>query len=73
MEIRRIGEIKNMSDRFKRLSLYLNTKKFKDIEPQIKKQQEVRKIENAPAYPLNSFFPLPLWANRIYTNKDIED
>jgi hypothetical protein len=68
-----IEEIKNMSDRFKRLSLYLNTKKFKDIEPQIKKQQEVRKIENAPAYPLNSFFPLPLWANRIYTNKDIED
>lgn len=58
-------EKKKMLDRFKRLPPYLSPKRFKSVSPLISEQKEVGKERKVPAYPLNSFFPLPLWTNRI--------
>ncbi len=58
---------KKMLDRFKRMPPYLDpqNKDYKEMSYYINKQKELGNIENAPPYPLNSFFPLPLWASRF--------
>jgi hypothetical protein len=56
-----------MLDRFKRMPAYLDpqNKNYKEMSYFINKQKEFGNDENAPPYPLNSFFPLPLWASRF--------
>lgn len=64
-----------MLDRFKRMPAYLDPqhKGYMEISYLINKQKELGNIENAPPYPLNSFFPLPLWASRFTESFDSEE
>ena len=62
-----------MINRFKRLSPYLSFKSSKNIDEQIRKQQDFRKDKDAPAYPLDSDFSLPLWTNRHYIENGEQD
>lgn len=63
-------DYERMINRFKRLSPYLSVKSNENIDEQIKKQQNISKTENAPAYPLDSYFALPLWTNRLYIKEE---
>jgi|JI9StandDraft_1071089.scaffolds.fasta_scaffold71153_3 hypothetical protein len=67
------NDYKRMINRFKRLSPYLSVKSNENIDEQIKKQQNISKTENAPAYPLDSYFALPLWTNRLYIKEEEQD
>lgn len=66
---------RKMLDRFKRMPAYLDPqhKDYKEIGYFINKQKELGNDENAPPYPLNSFFPLPLWASRFSKNDVVEE
>lgn len=51
-----------MLERFKKLPLYLkNTPKYEEVSSKIHRQQRLSRDEASP-YPINSLFPLPLWA-----------
>lgn len=65
-------EHRKMLDRFKRMPSYLDpqSKDYKEISYLISKQKEAGNDESAPPYPLNSFFPLPLWAS-MFSKKNI--
>ena len=67
------NDYKRMINRFKRLSPYLSVKSNENIDEQIKKQKNISKTENAPAYPLDSYFALPLWTNRLYIKEEEQD
>ncbi|MDO6447161.1 hypothetical protein Q4493_15425 [Colwellia sp. 1_MG-2023] len=54
-------EEKSIIERFKKLPPYLKINKTKPIDSLICLQQEKSK-NDAPSYPVNSPFPLPLWA-----------
>ena len=64
-----------MLDRFKRMPAYLDPqhKGYVEISYLINKQKELGNEENAPPYPLNSFFPLPLWASRFSKSNIVEE
>ena len=66
---------RKMLDRFKRMPAYLDPqhKDYTEISYFINKQKELGNEENAPPYPLNSFFPLPLWASRFSKNDVVEE
>lgn len=66
---------RKMLDRFKRMPAYLDPqhKDYTEISYFINKQKELGNDENAPPYPLNSFFPLPLWASRFSKNDVVEE
>lgn len=66
---------RKMLDRFKRMPAYLDPqhKDYTEISYFINKQKELGNDENAPPYPLNSFFPLPLWASRFSKNNIVEE
>lgn len=66
---------KKMLDRFKRMPPYLDPqhKDYTKISYFINKQKELGNDENAPPYPLNSFFPLPLWASRFSKSDMVEE
>jgi hypothetical protein len=66
---------RKMLDRFKRMPAYLDPqhKDYTEISYFINKQKELGNDENAPPYPLNSFFPLPLWASRFSKNDGVEE
>lgn len=61
-------EQQKMLDRFKRMSPYLKVKNPKMVESLIQDQKNKGNDESAPPYPLNSFFPLPLWSSRFTKN-----
>lgn len=66
---------RKMLDRFKRMPAYLDpqNKDYKEMSYFINKQKELGNDENAPPYPLNSFFPLPLWASRFSKSDMVEE
>lgn len=66
---------RKMLDRFKRMPAYLDPQHldYTEISYFINKQKELGNEENAPPYPLNSFFPLPLWASRFSKNDVVEE
>ncbi|WPC33496.1 hypothetical protein [Acinetobacter towneri] len=66
---------RKMLDRFKRMPAYLDPqhKDYTEISYLIDKQKELGNDENAPPYPLNSFFPLPLWASRFSKKNIVEE
>ena len=66
---------RKMLDRFKRMPAYLDPQHldYTEISYFINKQKELGNEENAPPYPLNSFFPLPLWASRFSKNDVFEE
>lgn len=66
---------RKMLDRFKRMPAYLDPqhKDYTEISYLINKQKELGNDENAPPYPLNSFFPLPLWASRFSKKNIVEE
>ena len=68
-------QYRQMLDRFKRMPAYLDPqhKDYKEITYLINKQKELGNEENAPPYPLNSFFPLPLWASRFSKKNIVEE